>query len=460
MSKAKMEAAPASTSAQGEPDHGEVEHRGCPVVGIGASAGGLEAFRQLLAHLPENTGMAFVFIQHLDPWHESQLTDLLSKFTRIPVTEVTDGMSISPDHAYIIPPSVNMAIEKDAVLRLTPRAAQGPHLPVDFFFRSLAKVCQSRAFGVVLSGTGSDGSLGLAEIKAAGGITYAQDDDSAQYSSMPQSAVAAGCVDFVLPPDQIARELAHVGQHPYLRPTPMREDDVEADAEFEKVLAQLRTATGVDFSEYRQTTIKRRISRRMALLQHRSLAEYVRYTTTNPTEIKALYSDMLINVTSFFRDPEVFEALKTTVFPRIVKGKSVQNPVRMWVPGCSTGQEAYSLAMLMVEFLDQQADRPAIQIFGTDINDAAAVEKARPGVYPPSIEAEVSPARLQRFFTRTDGGYRIGQAIRDMCVFARQDVTTDPPRTWLLRWPTSGLGSRNRRRMRALAPSIWRASTR
>ncbi len=398
----------------------------CPVVGIGASAGGLEAFRQLLSHLPERTGLAFVLIQHLDPAHESQLADLLSKATTLPVMEATDGMAASADHVYIIPPNVNIAIVK-SILRLSPRGlGQGLHLSVDFFFRSLAEARRSRAIGVVLSGTGSDGSLGLAEIKAAGGITFAQDGNSAEYPAMPRSAIAAGCVDFVLPPDQIAGELARIGQHPYLRPTPSAKE-TETQSEFKRILSRLRSATGVDFSEYRQTTIKRRIARRMALHQHESMPSYVRFLAANPAEVEALYRDMLINVTSFFRDPQVFEALRTTVFPQLIKGKSAQNSIRIWVPGCSSGQEAYSLAMAMLEFLDQKASPPALQIFGTDINDVAAIEKARPGIYPPGIEAEISPERLRRFFTKVDGGYRIGQSIRDLCVFARQDVTTDPP---------------------------------
>ena len=420
-------ASPSPDEASANEMLAEQSARGFPVVGIGASAGGLKAFTLLLSHLPEKTGMAFVLVQHLDPVHESQLADLLSKATLLPVTEVMDGMAVEPDHVYVIPPNVNLAIAQ-GVLRLTPRGqAHVPHLPVDVFFRSLAKDRQSQAIGIVLSGTGSDGSLGLAEIKAAGGITFAQDEDSPEYPAMPQSAAAGGCVDFVLPPDQIARELAQIGQHPYLRPTPAIQGEAEAEAEFEKVLGRLRGATGVDFREYRQTTIKRRIARRMALHKQDSLADYMRLLQSDPTEIEALYRDMLINVTSFFRDPEVFERLKTAVFPEIIKGKSPEIPVRIWVPGCSTGQEAYSLAMAMLEFLDQKAVQPAIQIFGTDINDEAAVEKARPGIYAPSIEAEVSPGRLQRFFTKVEGGYRISKTIRDLCVFARQDVTADPP---------------------------------
>lgn len=413
--------------APSTPDTNHHAVNACTVVGIGASAGGLKAFSNLLSHLPAQTGLAFVLIQHLDPIHESQLTQLLSATTPLPVIEATEGLVVEPDHVYVMPPNVSMTYDH-GILRLAPRAeGAAPHLPVDIFFRSLARQCRNHAIGVLLSGSGSDGTVGMGEIKAAGGITFAQDEQSAEYASMPQSAVASGCIDFVLPPDQIARELVQIGQHPYLRPTVTAHNESEAEGIFDQILLQLRTSTGVDFSEYRPTTMKRRIARRMALHKHESHADYLRLLKSDPAEIDALYRDMLINVTSFFRDPEAFEALKTTVFPQILKGKSPEVPVRIWVPGCSTGQEAYSIAMALLEFLDQHNTPPAIQIFGTDINDEAAVEKARPGVYPPSIEAEVSPGRLQRFFIKVDGGYRIGKAIRDLCVFARQDVISDPP---------------------------------
>jgi two-component system CheB/CheR fusion protein len=408
-----------------------------PVVGIGASAGGLEAFTQLLAHLPDNTGMAFVLIQHLDPTHESQLADLLSKATRLPVTEVTDGMAVSPDRIYVIPPNTNMAIMK-GVLRLSPRGeARIQHLPLDVFFRSLASDRQSRAIGVILSGTGSDGSLGLAEIKAVGGITFAQDDKSAKYPDMPLNAINSGCIDFVLPPDEIAGELVRIGRHAYLAPTPIPGGEAGAEGngceasgteeDFKRIIGRLRSGTGVDFSHYRDATLRRRIARRMAIHRTDTLAEYVQLLERGPPEVEALYQDILINVTSFFRDPEVFEALKRTVFPEIIKNKSPETPIRIWVPGCSTGQEVYSLAIALLEFLDQSPMRPPIQFFGTDINDAVSVEKARVGLYPHSIESEISPERLRRHFTREDHGYRIGKSIRDMCVFARQNVAADPP---------------------------------
>ena len=397
----------------------------CPVVGIGASAGGLSAFRELLSHLPKSPGMGFVLIQHLAPGHSSQLTELLSKSTHMPVVTVTEGTQVLADHVYIIPPSTTLTIA-GGNLHLAPRHSDQIHLPIDSFFVSLAEACQSRAIGVVLSGTGSDGSLGLAAIKEAGGITFSQDTESAEFSDMPKNAIAGGHVDFVLNVDQIARELAQIGQHRHLRPS-VAPDEPELDRAYSAIIATLRAATGVDFGEYRDTTIKRRIARRMALHSKPTLAEYERLLHSNPEEVDALYRDMLLNVTSFFRDPDVFEALKVRVFPEITKGRTSETPVRIWVPGCATGEEAYSIAMVLMEYLDTQSTRPAVQIFGTDINDAAAIEKARPGIYPASIAGQVSPGRLARFFAKADGGYRILQTIRDMCVFARQNVATDPP---------------------------------
>jgi two-component system CheB/CheR fusion protein len=402
-----------------------------PVVGIGASAGGLEAFLQLLRHLPEDTGMAFVLVQHLDPKHESKLPELLSRATKLPVSEAAEGMEVRPDQVYVIPPATNMAIER-GLLRLTPRSdGRGQHLPLDFFFRSLAKDRQTKAIGVVLSGTGSDGTLGLAEIKAVGGLTFAQDQESAKYTGMPLSAINNGCVDFIFPPEGIAQELPRIGRHPYLAPpraTPEGDGPVSTDQEaFRKILTLLRSAFDVDFSQYRETTIKRRITRRMVLHTHDTLANYARQLEQAPAEVEALYQDILINVTSFFRDPGMFEALKGSVFPEILKTKDGSTPLRIWTPGCSTGQEAYSLAMALLEFLEDKPAAPAIQIFATDLSDTVSLERARAGHYPDSIEGEVSPERLRRFFKKEDGGYRIIKSIRDQCVFAKHNLATDPP---------------------------------
>ena len=401
------------------------------VVGVGASAGGLEALSDLLANLPEKTGMAVVVVQHLDPQHESKLSNLLSRVTHLPVLEATQDLAVQPDHVYVIPRNTTMTIAQ-GVLQLAPRGGvRGTHLPIDLFLKSLAEDRQSAAIGVILSGTGSDGTLGMEEIKAAGGITFAQDESSAKYPGMPQSAARSGCVDLVLPPDQIARELTRIGQHSYVAPDQAAQAgaglSAEDDVHFKKILAILRAAFRVDFSAYRETTVRRRILRRMVLQTKDNLAEYIEYLRKDPPEVEALYQDILINVTSFFREPQTFEVLKESVFPEILKTKSQDTPIRVWVPGCSTGQEAYSLAIALVEFLEQQPVRPPIQIFATDLSETVSLVKAREGVYPENIEAEVSPERLRRFFTKEQETYRISKSIRDMCAFAKQNVTADPP---------------------------------
>jgi two-component system, chemotaxis family, CheB/CheR fusion protein len=399
------------------------------VVGVGASAGGLEAFGRLLSHLPEDTGMAFVLVQHLDPRHESQLVELLARATRLPVLNATHGLALRPNHVYVIPPDTSLTIARGS-LQIAPRGdIRGPFLPIDHFFKSLAADRQAGAVGVILSGTGSDGTLGVEEIKAAGGFTFAQQEGSAAYPDMPRSAIRSGAIDLALAPEEIARELARLGRHPYVAPAdtaqggrPLAEED-----HFKKILALLRSSAGVDFSAYRDTTLRRRIMRRTFLHTKENLAEYAEFLERDPGEVEALYHDILINVTSFFREPETFEALKSTVFPGILKGRDPGTPVRIWVAGCSTGQEAYSLAMALLEVLEGKPNQPLLQIFATDLSDTVSLKRAREGVYPKNIEAEVSPERLRRFFTKEDDHYRISKAIRDACVFARHNVAADPP---------------------------------
>jgi two-component system CheB/CheR fusion protein len=400
-----------------------------PIVGIGASAGGLEAISQLLGALPNDTDMAFLVVQHLDPRHASRLPELLSRSTTMPVLEASHGLRIQPDHVYVIPPNVSMGMAQ-GVLHLTPRGdGRGPHLPVDYLLRSIAVDQAAQGIAVVLSGTGSDGTQGVCEIKAVGGITFAQEPETAGHAGMPKSAIDSGCVDFVLPPEGIARQLAEIRRHPYLKATvdAMATTEPVSQGNYHKVLTTVRARTGVDFTAYRDTTIRRRIMRRMALHSFASAADYVERLREDQGEIDALYHDLLINVTSFFRDPEMFEALKTGVLPELVKRKPPNEPFRVWVPGCSTGQEAYSLAMTIIEFYDTQPSRPAIQVFATDLSEQTALDKARAGVYPEGIELEVTPERLRRFFCREDHIYRIDRTIRDMCVFARHNVTSDPP---------------------------------
>ena len=398
------------------------------VAAIGASAGGIEAFSELMRNLPDDTGMAFVLIQHLDPKHHSILTELVAKDTSMPVSEVADGMRLERNHVYVIPPNASMSLSNHT-LKIGPRGeVRGMHMPIDHFMRALAEEQGNRSIGVILSGSGTDGTLGLAEIQAQGGVTFAQDEHSAKYDSMPRSAVAHGCVDYVLPPKGIARELARVARHPYVSRDGAEPAEIPATdhSGLNMIFQLLRRTTGVDFTHYRQTTILRRIQRRMVVHKIDRLPEYVKYIQTNPTEIKALYQDMLINVTSFFRNPGMFEALKTEVFARILKDRGAEWAVRMWTPGCASGEETYSVAIALLEFLGDKASEVTIQLFGTDVSETSII-KARTGVYPENIQGDVSADRLRRFFTKTEGGYRISKTIRDMCIFAQHNVLNDPP---------------------------------
>ncbi|HKQ79381.1 MAG TPA: chemotaxis protein CheB, partial [Blastocatellia bacterium] len=402
------------------------------VVGVGASAGGLEAFIRLLKQLPVDTGMAFVLVMHLDPQHESILSELLARNTPMPVSEVEDGMPIAPNHIYVIPRNTSLEIE-GAALRLRPREkGRGQHRPIDAFLRTLAEDQHDRAIGVILSGTATDGTLGLEAVKAEGGISFAQEPKSAQYDSMPRNAVAAGCVDFVLTPEEIARELARISRHPYIAPAATTQPVAVEAAQhalkngFNLILSLLRRVTGVDFSLYKANTLRRRIRRRMILNKLDGLGEYAEYLRDNIAEVENLYQDILINVTGFFRDPEAFEVLKEKIFPRIVELRAPDEPVRIWVAGCSTGEEAYSIAMAFSEFVGERAEHIPIQIFATDLNEMS-IERAHAGLYSKNIAEDVSPERLRRFFMEAEGGYRIGKPLRDMCVFARQNIIADPP---------------------------------
>jgi two-component system CheB/CheR fusion protein len=400
-----------------------------PIVGIGASAGGLEAATQLLQSLPKNTGMAFVLVQHLDPTHESALSVLLSRTTSMAVSEARHNVLLEPDHLYIIPPDKLIGIA-ERKLRLLPRK-EGKHFhsPIDYFLRALAAAEGSSAIGVILSGNGSDGTSGLQEIKAAGGTTFAQEEATAKYPAMPGSAIAGRCVDFVLPPQQIARELVRINGHPYLASAQPRARARPAPTEekaFEDILVTLRHRLGVDFTHYKHATLQRRIQRRMMLHKIEKQKEYAEYLRSHVNEARELFNDILIHVTGFFRDPALFATLKKKIFPRLLKKQRHGEPLRIWVPGCSTGEEVYSIAMALVESFKDNAPQPLIQIFGTDVNDRA-LDKARAGFYPGSISENVLADRLRRFFVKADGGYRVNKSIREMCIFARQNVAMDPP---------------------------------
>ena len=320
------------------------------------------------------------------------------------------------------------------MLKLVPRITTGGrHLPIDSFLRTLAEARGSKAVGVILSGTGSDGTLGARAIKAEGGIVFAQDLESAQHDGMPRSATESGCVDFVLPPARIAQELSRLSRHPYVITPPGHEraDEPPPTSPGEKdgfgaILAHLRRTTGSDFSAYKSSTIKRRIARRMALANVETLDEYAGFLESHADEAQALHQECLITVTSFFRDPDAFEALRREVLPRLVKDRPSGAPVRVWVPGCATGEEVYSIVISLLEAAGEQAKSLSFQAFGTDLSESA-VEKARSGRYLPHIAQDVSPERLQRYFAEVDGGYRVIKSVRDRCVFARHDVTRDPP---------------------------------
>jgi two-component system CheB/CheR fusion protein len=397
-----------------------------PIVAVGASAGGIEALEALLRHLPAQPGMSFVVIQHLAPDRESILPQILARASAMPVTKAEEGLRININNVYVIPPNTNIGIAR-GTLRIMPRAApRGRHMPVDFYLRCLAEDQKSNAIGVILSGADGDGTEGLKFIKAEGGIAFAQAPSDSRVPGMPSSAIAAGLVDFVLPVAEIAAELTRMGRLPSLFARENVDGVPEGGAELDKVFALLKTHTGVDFDKYKCATIQRRIKRRMVLNKLDTLAAYLEVLQSHAAERDALYQDLLINVTSFFREPEAFEALRKRIFPRILKRSSAAVPIRIWVPGCSTGEEAYSIAICLLEALADVGQHSPVQVFATDLSETA-IERARLGQYQESIKADVSMERLRRFFTKVSGGYVINRAIRDMCVFARHDVTRDPP---------------------------------
>ncbi|PKN27926.1 MAG: chemotaxis protein CheR [Deltaproteobacteria bacterium HGW-Deltaproteobacteria-22] len=413
-----------------------------PVVGIGASAGGLAAFEAFFSGMPPvisdagddshpldtGPGMAFVLVQHLAPDHKSILTELIQRCTRMPVFEVEDQMVVRPDCVYIIPPGHDMAFLNGELHLLQPSAPRGQRLPIDFFFRSLAQDLRDRAIAIVLSGSGSDGTLGVRAIKGEGGMVMVQSPSSTEYDSMPRSALATGLVDYELPPSEMPAHLisyiAHALGRSLREPVPV----IANENALKKIFVLLRNQTGHDFSQYKPSTIHRRIGRRMAVLQIEAMTDYMRFLQQTTAEVEALFRDLLIGVTSFFRDPEVFGTLEELVIPRLFDGKSDEAVIRVWSPGCSTGEEAYSLAILLAERQEVMKRTFKVQVFATDI-DSAAIATARAGLYPASIAADLTPDRLSRFFTAEgDGGmFRIRKGIRDMLIFSEQDVIKDPP---------------------------------
>jgi two-component system, chemotaxis family, CheB/CheR fusion protein len=397
-----------------------------PIVGIGASAGGLAAFEAFFSAIPDdsNPGMAFVLVQHLDPNRKSMLTDLIGRYTRMPVYEARDGMFVQPNCVYVIPPNRDMILEYGTLKLQEPAEPHGHRLPINVFFRSLAQSKQEMSIGIVLSGTGEDGTLGVRAIKAEGGIVMVQSPESSEYDGMPRSAIATDLTDYIMPPAEMPAQLiAYVtqafGKIPHVIP--------KAEDAMKKIFNLLRIRTGHDFSDYKQKTIIRRIERRMAITNFKNVDDYVHYLEQKPAEVEALFQDLLIGVTSFFRNPTTFEEFQKKVIPNLFTGKNPDSAIRIWVPGCSTGEEAYSIGILLQEQMETLKKVYKVQIFATDI-DRRAIELARSGIYPPTISIDILPERLDRFFIRdSSGNYRIQKSVRDMIVFSEQDIIKDPP---------------------------------
>jgi two-component system CheB/CheR fusion protein len=397
------------------------------IVCVGASAGGLEALIAFFKVLPQNINMAFVLIQHLEPHHKSALADILSRETPLIIHEAKNNLKLKPAHVYVITPNTLMAISRRR-LKISTRTKRtdGRYLPIDFFMASLAQEEKEDAIGIILSGTGLDGTQGAKAIKAKGGIVFVQNEKTARYFGMPQSAIAAGLADFVMAPGDIARKIAHLEglRHNRLFKKAVKGKDRQND--FKHLLVLLRDLTGVDFIHYKEATVSRRIIRRMAFHNIKDHAGYYDYLKKNPVEADLLRKDILIPVTSFFRDPEIFAALRKKVFPCIIDKRSPQNPVRLWVGACSSGEEVYSLAIFLYEFFEERKIKPYIQVFGTDLSEVN-IERARAGLYTQGISSNVSAERLRKFFIKTEAGYKIAKYIRDFCVFAKHDITIDPP---------------------------------
>lgn len=402
-----------------------------PIVGIGASAGGFESLMALLKHLPGDTGMAFVVVQHLDPKHTSKLSELLVRATPMRVYEIKDDMPIEPNAVFVIPPNYDVVLKGNRLQLKDRPESERVHMSIDHFFESLAEQQEHRAIGVVLSGTGKDGTEGLAAIKAAGGVTFAESEQSARYFAMPSSAISAGHVDSVLTPEELAAELPRIVGHPYLRQPravkPHARPFPEAADDFSKIFYLIKQQCGVDFSHYKHSTLQRRLARRMMLHQIDKLPKYIELLRANRDEVNALFNDILINVTSFFRDCAPFEILKKKVLPRLLKGKKGQGgEFRVWVPGCASGEEVYSVAICLAEVLSKTSSNLKVQIFGTDVSETL-LSKARLGIYPEAIAKAVGPERLRRFFVKVASGYQIARSLREMCTFARQNIAEDPP---------------------------------
>jgi two-component system CheB/CheR fusion protein len=398
-----------------------------PIVGIGASAGGLEAIEGFFSKMPSDTNIAFVIIQHLAPEHKSIMGSLLKKYTDMEVTEVKDGMKVRPNCVYLNPPNKDVSIMNGKFYLLAPIQTRATRLPINHFFRSLADCQGDKSVCIILSGTGSDGTTGLKAIKGAGGIAMAQQESQARYDNMPKSAIDTGLVDYILPVEKMPGELIKYIKHPYIEsPEKISKAKEKFEDHVQKTFMLIRSATGHDFSHYKKNTIHRRIERRMAVHQIDQISDYVHYLRENPVEIKTLFKDFLITVTNFFRDPKAFKAFEEKVIFPLLTTKPPQDNIRVWVPGCATGEEAYSVAILFAEAMQEMKKHFNIQIFATDI-DSEAIEYARQGLYPESISSDVSSERIKQFFIKEEDSYKVRKRIREMVVFATQNMVKDPP---------------------------------
>ncbi|MBN1842639.1 MAG: PAS domain-containing protein [Deltaproteobacteria bacterium] len=424
---AKLTAATKTTPTKQSPSRAREEATGFPVVGIGASAGGLEALETFFTHMPSDSNIAFVVIQHLSPRHKSIMSSILSKCTKMQVSELKDSVRIQPNRVYLNPPNKNVVIINRTLQLIDLVKTDGINLPIDCFFKSMAQDLAEKAICIILSGTATDGTLGLKAVKGEGGIGMVQDPDSAKYDGMPRSAIATGIVDFILPVEKIPGALVRYVKAPFIRvPKRIEVTDDQFPEYVQEIFALIRRATGHDLSHYKQTTIRRRIERRMAVHQIDKISHYVKYLQEIPAETDILFKDMLIGVTNFFRDPDAFEVLKEKALPPLLNAKQDDFPIRVWVQGCSTGEEAYSMAILLSEAMDMLKQSFDVQIFASDI-DAQAIEHARTGIYPDSIAADVSQGRLRQFFVKEDNTYKAREQIRERIVFAVQNVIKDPP---------------------------------
>ena len=402
------------------------------IVGIGASAGGLEAFEKFFEHMPNHSGMAFVLVPHLDPTHVSLMPELIQKKTDMPVHQVKDGTRVMPNTVYIVPPNHELAILNGTFQLMEPSKIAHPRMPIDYFFRSLAQDRGDKAVCIILSGMGSDGTLGLRAIKGEMGMAMVQSVESARYDSMPKRACDTDLADYVLAPEEMPQKLMGYAEHARCKPPlprPAASQQILPDA-LQKIFLLLRTHTGHDFSSYKPNTICRRIERRMQVHQIEKINTYVRYLQENALEVETLFKELLIGVTNFFRDGEAFDVMKEKALPLMLQKRSGGGPLRAWVPGCSSGEEAYSLAILLRECTLNLGVQAEIQVFATDIDDTA-IEKARQGIYPAGIAADVGPERLKRYFIQENNTFRISKDIREMLVFAPQDIIKDPPFTKL-----------------------------